>query len=205
MSGVEVKLGQSLDDLIKSQKTAAKKTAAASKVRLATFLFREIPRLTCFVLDRPHRTQKKKTPSKGVKPAPKSKPKAGKKATTSTPNSQKGVAIKVKKTPVSIKGGVKKGKSKAMPMAIDGNPASAGTGGRRARRVSSGGTTKVILVGENAKAAKKDARNHMKVRGEAGGSINARFEKISRERSTKGSRAAPGKGTTNKFGVYMPF
>lgn len=34
MSGVEAKLGQSLDDLIKSQKTVTKKTASASKVRI---------------------------------------------------------------------------------------------------------------------------------------------------------------------------
>jgi hypothetical protein len=34
MSGVEAKLGQSLDDLIKSQKTVTKKIAGASKVRI---------------------------------------------------------------------------------------------------------------------------------------------------------------------------
>lgn len=137
-----------------------------------------------------------------MKPAPKTKPKAGKKLAASTPKGQKGVVIK-RKTPVSVRGGVKKGK--ATPMAIDGNSSVGATGGRRARRVTSGGTTKVILVGGSAKTAKKDGRNQIKVRGETGGSINARFEKISRERSTKGSRAASGKVSTNKFGVKMPF
>lgn len=144
-------------------------------------------------------SQKKKTPSKGVKPAPKSKPKAGKQVPASTPKGQKGVTVR-RKTPVSVKGGVKKGK--ATPMAIDG---ASSAGGRRARRVTSGGTTKVILVGGSAKTGKKDGRNQVKVRGEAGGSINARFENISRERAPKGSRAAPGKVSTNKFGVKMPF
>ncbi len=134
-----------------------------------------------------------------MKPAPKSKPKAGKKVAGSTPKGQKGVAIK-RKTPVSVKGGVKKGK--AMPMAIDG---ASSAGGRRARRVTSGGTTKVILVGGSTKTGKKDGRNPIKVRGETGGSINARFEKVSRERSTKGSRGASGKVSTNKFGVKMPW
>ena len=38
MSGVEAKLGQSLDDLIKSQKAVAKKTTGASKVRTLSSL-----------------------------------------------------------------------------------------------------------------------------------------------------------------------
>lgn len=104
---------------------------------------------------------------------------------------------------MSIRGGVRKGKATAM--AIDGKTSAGATGGRRARRVTDGGTTKVILVGGSTRTPKKDRRGQIKVKGETGGSINARFEKISRQRSTKGSRAASGKVSTNKFGVKLPF
>lgn len=236
-TGIEAKLGQSLDDLIKSQKSAAKKTAATAKVRwtstwgnsrvaspapcaLRTPRRRrslEIPdRYICLAPTSAHschrtlQPQKKKTPSKGVKPAPKSKPKPGKKiAAIATPKGKKGVAIKVKKTPVSVKGGVKKGKGKATPMAIDSEHA---VGGTRARRTVTNGKTKVVLVGGSGKSGRSAARqgaaqvNNQRrkdVKGETGYSINSRFERISKE--SKGPRLAPGKGSTNKFGVYMPF
>jgi len=233
---VESKLGQSLDDLIKSQKKVRDDRGVSGRRRYVAPPEHALP-LPLVVpppppisppsppsphaLPRPHRQaapKKKKTPSKGVKPPPKSKPKAGKKAATTTPKAKKGVAIKVKKvkTPVSVKGGVKKGKGKATPMAIDSTPSAS----RRAQRTAVGGKTKVLytLVGGKGKGKSgggtsggggggsgraQNGQRKFAVKGETGHSINGRFEKIAHERS-KGPRIA-GKGTTNKFGVYMPF
>lgn len=110
---------------------------------------------------------------------------------------------------------MKKGKGKATPMAIDSTPSAS----RRAQRTAVGGKTKVLytLVGGKGKSGgggtsggggggggrAQNGPRKFAVKGETGHSINGRFEKIAQERS-KGPRIA-GKGTTNKFGVYMPF
>jgi len=158
----------------------------------------------------------KGTPAKGAKAlATKKGQKAGTgKASSATPNGKKGASIKVKKTPVSVRGGVKKGKGKATPMAIDSRSAGAGTNAQRNRKANGNGVpVKVKMVGGKGMGSgmSKDAgvgrrrtqRTH--ISGETGKSISARFERIAREKGGASRSQKQGRGTTNSFGVYMPF
>jgi hypothetical protein len=134
--------------------------------------------------------------------------KAGKKS--STPKGKGSMVARVK-TPTSVKGGVKKGKGKAMPMSIDAKPIRVGRGRGDRRGRGEANQTRVVMKGGrgigsglSSQAGVGQRRiNRAKIRGETGNSINSRFEKINREKGS--SKQKQSKGRKNSFGVVMPF